>query len=71
MKAQAELEEIVAGEGGRGKKPPVTSPRSEELQGFINRHKDHIVRLEQARRAPSPALFSRAAARLRPPADRP
>lgn len=47
---QAEIEEIAAGEGGRGKKPANSSPRAEELSSFIDRHKSHIVRLEQVRR---------------------
>lgn len=48
---QAEVEEIAAAaEGGGAKaKAALRSPRTLELDALIARHKQHIVRLEQAR----------------------
>lgn len=48
---QAEVEEIAAAaEGGGAKaKAALRSPRALELDALIARHKQHIVRLEQAR----------------------
>lgn len=46
---QAEVEEIAAGaEGGGAKgKAALRSPRAQDLDAFIARHKHHIVRMEQ------------------------